>query len=838
MLKNYWLPAFCIMAWSSLSAQTANNNPTTTLQAPMVAQPDYQPTPAIVFDLQHTKLEVSFDYSKSRMPGKAWLTLQPHFYAQSKLVLDAKGMLIDTVALVAGNKLLPLAFDYSDSVQLKINLNKTYNRGEKFTLYIVYTARPNEIKVKGSAAISDAKGLYFINPDGKDSTKPIQIWTQGETEATSVWCPTIDRPNQKTTSEIAMRVPNAYVTLSNGQLVKQQRHSDNTRTDVWKMDLPHAPYLFFMGVGDYAIIKDKYKNKAVDYYVRKEYAVNAQTIFGDTPEMMAFFSNLLGFDYPWVKYAQIVGEDYVSGAMENTTATLHGASAYQNARELKDENRWEVVIAHELFLHWFGDLVTAESWSNLTVNESFADYSEYLWLEHKYGKDHALAYNREAMIGYLANPANSAKHLVRFRYADKEEMFDGVSYQKGGRILNMLRQYLGDSAFFKGMGLFLEQNKFKAGEAHQIRLAMEEVSGRDLNWFFDQWFFANAHPKVSIRYMQDAEKKNINVIIEQQQKEKWYSFPLDVDVYTAGKSNRINHWIKAASDTIRIAYETAPDWINVDPAKLMLWEKTNEQNEAQWLQQAKLGQHFLDKAEALEYLKKNWKDTLPYQNALTQFLSDPYFGLRKEVLNLMRRGQIKLTQEQVEAVASLATTEPNLPTRAYALDVLSLYNDGRYDNIFTKSVSDSSYSVAGAALQALARTQPEAAKTAAEKLKSDARGRLKKSIKIADYLSKTPKDAATILTDYKKLQLFEKVMETNAFLHYANQLTNLPDFRKAVGSAVESYKVLTYDFQGIQTEIAATLQWMINQRENKLLTDPDNTAVKDQLKYLREKTGW
>ncbi|MFT4025088.1 MAG: M1 family metallopeptidase, partial [Flavihumibacter sp.] len=384
-----------------------------------VADP-YRAAAEKINDLVHTKLDVSFDYAKAWMPGKAWITLQPHFYPTDSLRLDAKGMDIKTVALVSGSKTAPLKYEY-DGLNLRIKLNKTYTRNEQYTVYIDYVAKPNEIKVKGSAAINDAKGLYFINPQGTEKDKPTQIWTQGETEATSVWCPTIDRPNQKTTEEISMRVPDKYVTLSNGLLVKQQKNSDGTRTDYWKMDLPHAPYLFFMGVGDYAVVKDKYNGKEVSYYVEKQYEPVARKIFGNTPEMMAFFSKITGVEYVWPKYAQITGRDYVSGAMENTTATLHQESAQQDARELVDGNRWEDVIAHELFHHWFGDLVTAESWSNLTVNESFADYSETLWNEHKYGKDAGDAANYNGMQAYLNNPDNFSKHLVRFHYADKED---------------------------------------------------------------------------------------------------------------------------------------------------------------------------------------------------------------------------------------------------------------------------------------------------------------------------------------------------------------------------------------------------------------------------------
>ena len=136
----------------------------------------------------------------------------------------------------------------------------------------------------------DAKGLYFINPTGKEKNKPTQIWTFGEPEHNSSWYPTIDKPNQKTTDEIIMTVPSKYVTLSNGLLVSQKKNSDDTRTDTWKMDLPHAPYLLFMAAGDYAIIKDSYKGKEVSYYVEKEYAPVARKIFGLTPEMIAFYS--------------------------------------------------------------------------------------------------------------------------------------------------------------------------------------------------------------------------------------------------------------------------------------------------------------------------------------------------------------------------------------------------------------------------------------------------------------------------------------------------------------------------------------------------------------------
>lgn len=344
----------------------------------------YRVTPLKVNDLIHTKLDVSFDYGKRYLYGKEWLTLKPHFYETDSLTLDAKGMDIKEIAIIQGKVKTPLKYT-NDGQQLFITLNRKYKSTENYIIFIDYTAKPDELKVKGSKAITDAKGLYFINPDGKDD-KPIQIWTQGETEASSAWFPTIDKPNQKTTSEIAMTVLAKYTTLSNGKLVSQKPNANGTRTDIWKMDLPHSPYLFMMAVGDFKIYKDTYNGKEVSYYLEPKYAPYAKQIFGKTPDMMNFYSKMLGVEYPWVKYAQIVARDYVSGAMENTSATLHGEYVQRTARELLDDNQ-ESTIAHELFHQWFGDYVTAESWSNLTMNESFATFGEVLWHGHDAGQD-------------------------------------------------------------------------------------------------------------------------------------------------------------------------------------------------------------------------------------------------------------------------------------------------------------------------------------------------------------------------------------------------------------------------------------------------------------------
>jgi aminopeptidase N len=310
-------------------------------------------------------------------------------------------------------------------------------------------------------------------------------------------------------------------------------------------------------------------------------------------------------------------------------------------------------------------------------------------------------------------------------------------------------------------------------------------------------------------------------------------------VYTNGKADRLTYWIgKQRTDTISIGYETMPDWINVDPAKLMLWEKNNKQSEAQWLAQATYAANAIDKAEALEYLSKNWKDTSTFYAAVSALLNDTYFGTRKGALSLLKRGDVTLTTELLQQVEKLAGTEGNLPTRAMAIDVLGTTGNTKYKSLFIQGLTDSSYSVAGASLEALARIDAETAVSASAALKADAKGRLTSSLRITNYLAKDTAEAGSIIAEYKKLQLIEKLMETNGMLHYAGKLSNIADFKKIVGIAAEAAKSLRSDFQGLQSSIRSTFIWMIRQREALLSKDPNNETAKEQLKYLREKTGY
>ncbi|CAD0220706.1 M1 family metallopeptidase [Chryseobacterium sp. JV274] len=675
----------------------------------------YRATPAKVTELKHTKLKVNFDYQKEQMNGEEWLTASPYFYAANELTLDAKGMLIHEVALDNNGKKSPLKYDYKNDV-LKISLDKTYQKNQEYTVYIKYTSRPNEVKQQGSMAINDAKGLYFINPQGTDPDMPTQIWTQGETESSSAWFPTIDKPNQKTTQEIYMTVPDKYVTLSNGLLKESKKESNGLRTDHWVMDKRHSTYLFFMGVGEYAIVKDKWKNIPVDYYIEKEYEPYAKQIYGNTPEMIDFFSKKLNYDYSWAKYAQISGRDYVSGAMENTTATLHGSDILQKPGQLIDENTWEDTIAHELFHHWFGDLVTAESWSNLTVNESFANYSEYLWNEYKYGKDQADYHLMTDVNNYLHNPSDFNKNLVRFNYESREDVFDLVTYQKGGGILNMLRNYLGDDAFFAGMNDYLKTNEYQNAEAHQLRLSFEKVSGKDLNWFFNQWYFGSGNPKLNYSFTFEPVKKQVAVTINQTQ-EKPFEFPLVIDVYDNGKPKRYSVWVNAeAKNTFSFDVSITPDLVNINADGVLLADITETKTPEQNLMQFTNSKEFKSRYLALTGIKDQAGKSPAAVKLLAAALKDPFFRVRIKALNLIDLANPEQMKALGADVEKLASSDPKTLTQAAAIAALGKTKDKKYLPLFEKGVNAVSNAVKGSSMGALLSIDPSKANNLADKI--------------------------------------------------------------------------------------------------------------------------
>jgi len=675
----------------------------------------YRVTPLKVNDLIHTKLDVSFDYGKRYLYGKEWLTLKPHFYETDSLTLDAKGMDIKEIAVVQGKTKTPLKYT-NDGQQLFITLNRKYKSAENYIIFIDYTAKPDELKVKGSKAITDAKGLYFINPDGKDD-KPIQIWTQGETEASSAWFPTIDKPNQKTTSEIAMTVLAKYTTLSNGKLVSQKQNANGTRTDIWKMDLPHSPYLFMMAVGDFKIYKDTYNGKEVSYYLEPKYAPYAKQIFGKTPDMMNFYSKMLGVEYPWVKYAQIVARDYVSGAMENTSATLHGEYVQKTARELLDDNQ-ESTIAHELFHQWFGDYVTAESWSNLTMNESFATFGEVLWHGHDAGQDGEDRSRYEKLQNCLRSSKNGVSPpLARFYYKNHDDMFDNISYSKGSIILYAIKNQMGDAAFFKSLNRYLTTNALKNGETHQLRLAMEDVTGKDWSPYFNQWYYQGGNPILNVEYGFANGKATIAVKQIQDNGTQTFSLPLKVDFYVNGTKIRKDILIDKREQNFSFDVPAQPNFVDLDPDKILVGQVIDNKKVTDYLFQYKNAPTYYNRIEAIKYAANDKSHEA--QLILLAGLEDQQDDLRILSIKAIDLGDNQIKQTALKSLLNIAKNDKKTASRAAAIVKLASTGDAAYKGLMQESTKNQSYNVIAGGILGLSKYAADESDKALSSLDED-----------------------------------------------------------------------------------------------------------------------
>jgi len=666
---------------------------------------EYKGSHLRTFDLINTKLKVNFSWEDQYLFGEANLTLKPYFYPQSILELDAKGMDLRQVSILNGENKQDLDYNYDGKI-IKIKLDKTYTREDKLNIFIKYVSKPNELeKAKGLSAISDNKGLYFINPLGEDKDKPRQIWTQGEPEDNSVWFPTIDHPNERTSMELSMTVEENFYAISNGYIEEKVTNGDGTYTITWKQDKPIAPYLVMMAIGEYAEVKDSWRGMTVNYYVEKEYENVARKIFGKTPEMIEFFSEQLGVEYPWDKYWSIIVRDYVSGAMENTSAVIFGEFLQKDERELLDGNN-EDIVAHELYHHWFGDLVTCESWANLPLNESFATYGEVLWKEHEYGNDEKLLKIKQDMKGYFRE-ANSGKQvdMIRFNYEKARDMFDGHSYAKGGVILNMLRETVGDDAFFTSLQNYLWANKFQSVEIHDLRIAFEKTTGKDLNWFFNQWFLSAGHPIIDINY----EYTDSSVIVQLEQrpsKEEYlvYKLPLAIDIIEGYNTRRENIIFDRKKQSFEFKTNIKPQLVNVDAKKYLLAEINDSKTEDNYVIQFNNATHFLDKLEALNYFAEKEVKSLKAKQLFNKALDDDFWYIQQKALSFIDVKDID--KSTVTKIVNLAENSSKTSVQAEAYYLLANIEDSKYEQVFEKGIQSKSYKVNAAALDALASTNP------------------------------------------------------------------------------------------------------------------------------------
>jgi aminopeptidase N len=535
---------------------------------------DEQHAPDRHFRIHHLKLDLHFDLPNNSVRGTATLTISPFADGLQNIDLDAAELHIhgvrrlppqtepdDSTLVMIGSTVINLAFE-TRAETLSIELDRALNRDEEVVIEIIYACRPR-------------KGLFFTQPDEAYSQKPYQIWSQGQTEDAHWWFPCADTPHQKMTTELRATVDEKYFALSNGTLIGSTGNvGDKTITYHWRQEQPHPAYLVTVVIGEYELIQERLQGLPVEYYVYADRAEQGKKLFARTPEMIEFFADKFGYPYPFAKYSQILVDDFLFGAMENTSATTMTDRCLLDERAELDVN-YEDIVAHELAHHWWGDLVTCKHWSEIWLNESFATYSEYLWREHTRGSDEARFVLFQDFLTYLNEDFSSHRRPILFRrYRYSEELMDRHAYEKGACVLHMLRQVLGDDAFFRSMARYLRKFAFGVAETNDLKTAIEEVTGQNLHWFFEQWIYNAGYPEIEVEYEWQREQKMLRLSVKQVQKAddddvdvvKAFRFPVEIEIVTADPDAVIETdlrksfhvWIEKVEQEFYFPCETKP----------------------------------------------------------------------------------------------------------------------------------------------------------------------------------------------------------------------------------------------------------------------------------------
>jgi aminopeptidase N len=475
------------------------------------AKPHYNPDrPGQV---EHIALDLVLDIPQQAITGTCKIRLRPVRDGITDLTLDAVNLRIDHVAITDQIEAKPdpdktkCKFDY-DGEFLKIHLNQPTKAGVPIEIAIAYAAEQPQ------------RGIYFVQPTEHQPDKPTQVWTQGEDEDSRYWFPCFDYPGQLATSEIRIKVPKDLMVISNGELI-EVKEQKKEKIYHWSQKEVHPSYLMTLAIGDFVEVKDEWKGKPVTYYVDKSRtAEEAILTMGKTPQMIEFFSEKYGYDYAFPKYAQVCVADFIFGGMENTSTTLLTDRCVLDSRAALDNRSSESLVAHELAHQWFGDLLVIKHWSHAWVKEGAATYAEVLWTDHEYGAEEAAYYLLGEARRYISEDKDRYRRpMVTHVYREAIELYDRHIYEKGGCVYHMLRTELGDDLFWKAIHHFVRTNAHKTVETIDLLRAIEEATGKNCMFLFDQYVFRGGHPEYKIGYSWDGDNNLAKVTVTQTQDE-------------------------------------------------------------------------------------------------------------------------------------------------------------------------------------------------------------------------------------------------------------------------------------------------------------------------------
>lgn len=530
---------------------------------------------------------------------------------------------------------------------------------------ITYSAEPTE-------------GLYFRTPEMGYKEGDTHVFSQGEEIEARHWYPCFDSPNEKFTSEVTCHVPDGMTVVSNGRLLSQEKSPATGLVAYhWSQEKPHANYLITLVAGFFKKLEDKSGEVPLGFYTPPSEINEAASSFKDTKDMVAFFEKEIGVPYPWAKYDQVCVNDFVAGGMENTSATtLTDGTLFTEVTE--NIRSSEGLISHELAHQWFGDLVTCKDWSHIWLNEGFATYYESLYDAHKHGRD-AMLYELYGRARQIVGMTGDTNAIVRRTYDNPRDMFGYLSYPKGSWVLHMLRSQLGEDLYRRCIKTYLEEHQYGAVVTEDLRAAIEKLSGRSFDQFFDQWLYHAHHPELEVGYSWDENAKLARVSIRQAQKLDanvlLFNFPLTVRF--KGPFGTVDRPIQVTrkEEDFYFLLVSAPELVRLDPDFTLLAKISFTVPATMLSKQLTDKDDVIGRLLVIEQLgNKEDKDSVA---KLKQTLNqDPFYGVRIEASRALRSIH---TDEALNALLDSTKQSDARVRHQVASDLGGFYRDSAYD---------------------------------------------------------------------------------------------------------------------------------------------------------------
>ncbi len=378
------------------------------------------------------------------------------------------------------------------------------------------------------------------------------------------WLPSVDHPYDKASIEFRITAPDHYDVVATGEKIEESNLDNGTKLTIYKEPAPVAMKVVTIGVTKFASrLLDEIDGIPVSAWVYPENRLEGFSDYGVSTKVLKYFIDHIG-PYSYAKLANMQAKTQWGG-LENA-----GTIAYFE-NSVTGKNEVEALIAHEIAHQWFGNSASENDWNHVWLSEGFATYFAILYQESVYGDEkrkEELALDRKQIIDYYQkNPSPIVDPSIK----DPLKVLSTNTYQKGGWVLHMLRHTLGDETFWKGIRAYYKKYQNSNAMTADFQKVMEEISGQDLNVFFQQWIFTKGYPE--IKWSWKYKKGKVIIGLEQVQEHHVFNFPLEIEIKTSEKSAISTVQLSTKKKSFEIEVNSEPTKVHLDPNAWLLFEE-------------------------------------------------------------------------------------------------------------------------------------------------------------------------------------------------------------------------------------------------------------------------